>query len=274
MITTTYLSTLDRAGTGPATNNCVAGQPCWGIFENYRYALTAELDELATLYDRGAIDAGTYARALAQARDSIQQPITATYDVLGVDARKDVYIEEKPVGEVMGGFTYDGNVKWLTGNPMELISRELDYLDLNPFAWHRQNGWLTLGLGEGSDGIERSLAIQIAGDQCVLWGVAKREGAMPVVARLGDGPFEAISDEADDLISKHANAILAAKSKQWRKQPASEAQQRFAQKLGVWHDGGSKGDIAAAITHTLVVREIEKGMRHGNVLVRATMPAA
>ena len=195
-------------------------------------------------------------------------------DVLGVDARKDVYIEEKPVGEVMGGFTYDGNVKWLTGNPMELISRELDYLDLNPFAWHRADGWLTLGLGEGSDGIERSLAIQIAGEQCVLWGVAKREGATSVVARLGDGAFETISDEADDLISKHANAILAAKSKQWRKQPASEAQQRFAQKLGVWRDGGSKGDIAAAITHRLTIREIEKGMRHGNVLVREAMPTS
>jgi len=40
MINTTQLSFTDRYGTGPASNECVQGQPCWGTFENYRYALT------------------------------------------------------------------------------------------------------------------------------------------------------------------------------------------------------------------------------------------
>jgi alpha-glucoside transport system permease protein len=40
MINTTQLSFTDRHGTGPASNECVQGQPCWGAFENYRYALT------------------------------------------------------------------------------------------------------------------------------------------------------------------------------------------------------------------------------------------
>ena len=44
MINTFGLSFLNSNGTAPATAECRAGQPCWGIFENYRYALTAELD--------------------------------------------------------------------------------------------------------------------------------------------------------------------------------------------------------------------------------------
>lgn len=39
-INTIYLSFMNRSGTLPASVDCVAGSPCWGIFENYRYALT------------------------------------------------------------------------------------------------------------------------------------------------------------------------------------------------------------------------------------------
>jgi len=44
MLNTIYLSFQNRNGTAPADTTCVEGRPCWGIFENYRYALTAELD--------------------------------------------------------------------------------------------------------------------------------------------------------------------------------------------------------------------------------------
>lgn len=37
---TVVLSFMDRTSTQSAAVNCVAGQPCWGVFENYRYALT------------------------------------------------------------------------------------------------------------------------------------------------------------------------------------------------------------------------------------------
>lgn len=42
MINTTALSFSDRSGEGSAVEECVEGQPCWGVFENYRYALTNE----------------------------------------------------------------------------------------------------------------------------------------------------------------------------------------------------------------------------------------
>lgn len=44
MINTIGLSFSNRDGTASAATTCIAGNPCWGIFENYRYALTAEFD--------------------------------------------------------------------------------------------------------------------------------------------------------------------------------------------------------------------------------------
>ena len=44
MINTVALSFRDRRGINPAAQTCLEGQPCWGPFENYRYALTAEIN--------------------------------------------------------------------------------------------------------------------------------------------------------------------------------------------------------------------------------------
>lgn len=44
MINTIGLSLLNKDGTASAATTCQAGQSCWGIFENYHYALTAELN--------------------------------------------------------------------------------------------------------------------------------------------------------------------------------------------------------------------------------------
>lgn len=44
MINTIILSFLNKDGTASAATTCVAGRSCWGIFENYHYALTSEFD--------------------------------------------------------------------------------------------------------------------------------------------------------------------------------------------------------------------------------------
>lgn len=44
MLNTAYLSLRDRSSEDWASTACVEGNACWGIFENYRYALTRELD--------------------------------------------------------------------------------------------------------------------------------------------------------------------------------------------------------------------------------------
>jgi alpha-glucoside transport system permease protein len=44
MFSTVGLSLQNANATAPADAVCRPGQPCWGIFENYRFALTQELD--------------------------------------------------------------------------------------------------------------------------------------------------------------------------------------------------------------------------------------
>src|SRR5258706_3621720 len=44
MINTIALSFSNKDGTASAATTCVANQPCWGILENYHYALTAEFN--------------------------------------------------------------------------------------------------------------------------------------------------------------------------------------------------------------------------------------
>ena len=40
MVDTIRLSFTDRSGELSAANSCIDGEPCWGIFENFRYALS------------------------------------------------------------------------------------------------------------------------------------------------------------------------------------------------------------------------------------------
>lgn len=40
VINTTALSFTNRTGETSAADECVSGEPCWGAFENYRYAIT------------------------------------------------------------------------------------------------------------------------------------------------------------------------------------------------------------------------------------------
>lgn len=44
---TFYLSFRNHDNTDWASANCLAGEPCWGIFENYRYALTSQIMQTA-----------------------------------------------------------------------------------------------------------------------------------------------------------------------------------------------------------------------------------
>lgn len=44
MVNTIALSFKNKDGSASAATTCVEGNPCWGVFENYRYALTAEFD--------------------------------------------------------------------------------------------------------------------------------------------------------------------------------------------------------------------------------------
>jgi len=48
-LNTLYLSLRNIDDTAWASAACITGQPCWGIFENFRYALTSEIMQTAFL---------------------------------------------------------------------------------------------------------------------------------------------------------------------------------------------------------------------------------
>lgn len=188
-------------------------------------------------------------------------------DVLGAPARKDAYLtEDAEEGEVIGGFTFDQmGFRFLEGNPAEIISRQLDYLDASPFHWrHSTDGWLTIGLGRGSDDVDRTLAISPAsrdGEPLVLYGIYRRPGDLShQAAELMRGDFSLLSARAEELSSKHGNPVLARKSQHWHEQPPSAEQEKFAGRIGItkkMRDGLTKGQLAQLITHTLALRAIQ-----------------
>ena len=53
IVNTAVLSFRDRSGEGPASEECIEGASCWGVFENYRYAITN--DEMTTALRNNAL---------------------------------------------------------------------------------------------------------------------------------------------------------------------------------------------------------------------------
>lgn len=187
--------------------------------------------------------------------------ITMAGDVLGVPlARRDAITDGSKTqrGEVSGGFTFDGQFTWMDGSPVEIISRQLDYLDASPWSWYRLDSWLSLGLGQASDGVERTLLISPPVDgEMTLFGCAKRPEQNWRAWELAHGDFEALQIKADELCGRYGNTALSAKARRWRKEPPSDAQIRFAKRLrGAWKPGVSRGELASRITHALALQAV------------------
>lgn len=186
-------------------------------------------------------------------------------DVLGVKVKKEAYIKESEdaeEGDALAGFTFDGeDFGWMGNSPMEIVSRQLDYLNLSPYTWQGEKGdWLYLGLGPGErDEIDRTLAISPPGDTMTLWGVFKRnEERWHSAMKLAEGTFEELSEIADGYIEKHGNQTLAMKQRGWRSQPPSDGQIKFATKLGIKIMGMTKGQVANAITQKLAFNALKR----------------
>lgn len=181
-------------------------------------------------------------------------------DVLGVEARKEVYVEASvEPGEVIGGLTFDGETHWLNGNPLELISRQLDYLNLSPWSWYKApDGWLSIGLGKADDQVERSLIMTPPGDEMTLYLVARRETETCDRAyEIMRGDFAQLSEWAEDYIAHRGNGALAMKARSWRSQPATDKQVAFARRLGI-REYPSKGAVAEMVTHALGLKAVRR----------------
>lgn len=189
--------------------------------------------------------------------------VTMLGDVLGVEAKKEAYLEEKEPGEVAGGFTFDGEVRWMDGNPMEIVSRQLDYLSASPWKWTQpaKTDWLVLGLGKGTDDVERTLAISPPSSTMQLWGIWRGPTDRWASAHLlEDGTFEELTEKGEEIAEKHGTPVLMSKQRSWRDMLPSEGQIKFAKRLKVYDEGMDRGTVAEAITYKLAIQALS---RHG-----------
>lgn len=185
-------------------------------------------------------------------------------DVLGVPLPdKDVYVDDEVEdGEVQAGFTFDGEeFAWMDDSPMEIISRQLDYLKMTPWVWQqtKQNDWMVLGLGKGSDEIERTLVLSPPAPIMRLYGVWRNPGEYnPQAQEISVGTFEELFERGEELADKHGQPVLMQKANAWRNDPPSDGQAKFARKLGIKCDSMSKGEVANAITRKLALDAIKR----------------
>ena len=180
-------------------------------------------------------------------------------DVLGVPAKVTVNMRAA-VGEVAGGFTFDGRIRGLRGDPLELLARDLRYLDASPFRWNQQHGWSMLGLGRNALGEERTLVLTAPEhDTAQRLLLLTRKGRTSVRV-LAEGDIAALAETAQTYAEAHGEGSLIEKSRRWLKQPASAAQLDWLMRLATQRELAdqiapgaalSKGQAAHLITFHL-----------------------
>lgn len=142
--------------------------------------------------------------------------------------------DEQDPGMVQAGFTFDGEHFDTGGTPLEIIARQLDYLQASPFSWDRRDGWLTLGLGKGSDGIDRTLAIVPSGDQYVLYGLwrsDKTDGKWRNAVLATTESLDEIGEIGNEKAAQWGSSALTSKSASWLRGPITDGQRSYLLKL-------------------------------------------
>ena len=167
-------------------------------------------------------------------------------DVLGIpkdqaNAARELLKEETEPGEVQLGFTFDGHNFDTSGTPLEIVARQLDYLNISRWQWDRRDGWLTLGLGPGADGVDRTLAIAPTDEGHTLYGLRREPLSGPAsgdrrygrwsIAFTRSGPLESLCELAERQADRYAVAVLAQKNRTWHKRPATEGQLKYLRRL-------------------------------------------
>lgn len=191
-------------------------------------------------------------------------------DVLGLpkevtrQALKEQVAED---GEVQAGFTFDGETFDSNGTPMEIIARQLNYLETSPFRWYRRDGWMTLGLGPASDGNERILVVPpTSGDTYTLYGMLKSAGSGAYwrsKVLVSSANLEEIGAEAEVVADRWSSGALIGKGRAWHIEPASDGQRAFLKRLAKGAMKASdidlldKGTCASLITHYQAVRFLD-----------------
>lgn len=207
-------------------------------------------------------------------------------DVLGIpraqsDAVRELLAEKQGQDDELAqlGFTFDGEAFDYGGTPLEIVARQLDYLQSSSLAWfpprgvRRPGDVLTVGLGLGEDRIDRILVIRDG----ALYGVgrpARVEGAPYPPWRVRPIPCDDPYAEAERVAARHGVATLMRKASSWRGAGISDGQQRYLQRLARGRLSLAeirlmdKGTAAQWITHL----QAEEALRHHATYAAAELP--
>ena len=195
-------------------------------------------------------------------------------DVLGVpkeqaDAVRAMLEEEGDEEAQQVGFTFDGDTFNFSNDAMEIVARQLDYLNQSGLAWFPPTGvrkageLLTVGLGVGSDGYERILAVRDG----ILYGIHRPQAAQGERAQPWRAKLIECSDayaKAEEIAGRWATQTLASKGARWRTQPLSEGQARYLSRLAKGRltttqvAALTRGEAAQWITHLQAVEVMAK----------------
>lgn len=172
----------------------------------------------------------------------------------------------------------------IDGDPDAVYLEIMDLFGESALAWFYGEGIGTVGLGTYKDErgkkISRTLIIvmgdeeraakadeiKAAGEWSPKWDGAYKAVQFHVYLLDGYDLQHIASESIFDAASVHAQALaddladntLSQKKKGWRNKPASDGQQKFAEKLGVWVPGISRGLCATLITHKLALNSLKK----------------
>lgn len=188
-------------------------------------------------------------------------------DVLGLpkEVSREVAKKEVKPGEVQAGFTFDGESFNTNGTPLEIVARQLDYLQTSPYVWYRRDGWLTLGLGEASDNNERILAITPDGPPWRLYGMLRKKGTWDWRAKLisESADLARLGETGNEIAARWGSNTLIGKGRAWHTQSATDGQRKFLHRLARGElkvreiELLSKGECASLITHYQAVRFLD-----------------
>lgn len=166
-------------------------------------------------------------------------------DVLGVPAEikkeAEKAQEQLEQGDAFAGFTFDGEARGVEGDPLELIARELNYLDITPYAWAKHEGYLVLPIKQGETLVITPLrpGKETQDLLLVISNKPSKHGTGTYYSRveqLLDGAFADVTDYAQAYADEHGDPTFQAKDRGWRKRGVTEKQIELLRKFGFRND--------------------------------------
>jgi ATP-dependent helicase IRC3 len=159
-------------------------------------------------------------------------------DVLGVPAeikkQQDKAQDDLEQGDAFAGFTFDGIARGIEGDPLELVARELNYLDITPYAWAKHEGYLVLPIKQGKTLVITPLRPNQDAQNLLL--VTSEKGHPAHVEQLFDASFADLTDYAQAYADEHGDPTFQAKDRSWRKRGVTEKQIELLRKFGFKND--------------------------------------